>query len=294
MAAAVNRRLGNTGDTAFFQYLEKEAAILELNFQKFSGWGLCIELEGSPPPLMLALAYASNAGAEMEFLHLCALDSIIPSKTEMRYPGPITEFSCPRGNQIEAPIFGTGLKTLIGENDAEAAQSLVDREYSLLTFYQSAPNWEEAWIRFYRAIYRDSWGRVEDAVSRLERTWNTGNERAFAEKALAWVQGFNYERDFSGSDFVNMVSALTEGRGDCDSRAMLWAIILSQANIPAGMMVSEKHSHAMGLADVAGPGARLDIGGVKWLVAETTDKIGIGLIAQEMSGTESWLGIFFD
>jgi hypothetical protein len=127
------------------------------------------------------------------------------------------------------------------------------------------------------------------------RHWNaaSADSRAFAEKALAWVQGFSYDRDFEGSDFVNIVSAITEGRGDCDSRAMLWAIVLTHADIPAAMMISAEYSHAMGLADINGPGARIEAGGINWLVAETTAKVDIGLIGQDMSDTEKWLGVLF-
>jgi hypothetical protein len=194
-------------------------------------------------------------------------------------------------------ITGTELTAHIRENDAEAAQALVDREYILLTRYHAAPNWQEAWIRFYRMIYRDSWNRIAGAVFELERHFNAGlspGERVFAEKALAWVQGFHYERDPEGSDFVNLVTAVTEGRGDCDSRAMLWAMILSQSDIPTAIMVSRDYSHAMGLADIAGTGARFEAAGIRWLVAETTDKVGIGLISQEMSDSQRWLAVLFE
>jgi hypothetical protein len=113
-------------------------------------------------------------------------------------------------------------------------------------------------------------------------------------QALAWVQSFIYERDQTGSDFVNPVSAILEGRGDCDSRALVWAIILEQANIPAAMMVSQEYSHAMGLVDIAGPGARFEIENKKWLVAETTAPVSLGLIGQDVSGIEHWIGGLLD
>jgi len=234
---------------------------------------------------------------------MSALDSIIPSDADKRRPGPVMEFGFPAGQRQETLITGTGIKTLIGENDSEAAQVLVDREYALLCRYLFSEYWQEAWIRFYRMIYRDSWGRISDAVFQLERNWNmtaiaggniSGNERAFAQKALSFVQGFKYERDPDGSDFVNLVSAVTEGRGDCDSRVMLWVMILQQANIPASMMISQNYSHAMGLADIPGTGARFEAGGIKWLVAETTAKVDIGLISQDMSDVESWFGVMFE
>jgi hypothetical protein len=299
MANDINIRLGNEGETALFEYEGKAAVLLDLNFKNFSGWGLCLELAknsgGSRTPLLCALAYSPLPGADMDLYHISALDSIAPSDLEARRPGPVMEFSYPRGEAVETPIKGTAFSALIRENDAEAAQALVDREFNLLRDYESAPNWQQAWIRFYRAIYRDSWDRIANALFRLEREWNVSlSERAFAEKTLAFVQGFTYERDPEGSDFVNPVTALIEGRGDCDSRSILWAMILEQADIPSAMMVSRNHSHAMGLADVPGTGARFETGGKKWLVAETTDKVGIGLIDSGKSDIASWLGVIFN
>jgi hypothetical protein len=297
----IERRLGNKGDAAPFEYGGKAAVLMELAFMEYAGWGLCLELgsvDSGPaagtPAWLVALAYAPTNVAGMDLFHLSALDSLAPSEADRRRPGPITEFTYPRGQRMEVPIAGTGLKTLVRQHDAEAAQALIEREFALMRRYESSPDWQEAWIRYYRAIYRDSLDRIADAVVRLERNWNDGDKRAFATRAINFVQGFTYERDLSGSDFVNLVSAVIEGRGDCDSRAMLWAIILRRADIPAAMMVSRDYSHAMGLADIAGSGARFEAGGVPWLVAETTGKVAIGLINQDMSNTDLWLGILFE
>jgi hypothetical protein len=299
LANDVKRRLGSSGETALFEYEGKKAVFIELRFRDFSGWGLCLELAknpgGSSAPFLCALAYSPSSEADMDLFHISALDSIAPSDLEARRPGPVMEFSYPRGEIIETPIKGTTIKALIRENDAEAAQALVDREFTLLRQYEAAPNWQQAWIRYYRAVYRDSWDRIANALFRLEREWNINlGERAFAEKTLAFVQGFSYERDLEGSDFINLVTAVSEGRGDCDSRSMLWAMILEQADIPSAIMVSRNHSHAMGLADVPGAGARFETGGKRWLVAETTDKVGIGLISADKSDIASWLGVIFN
>jgi hypothetical protein len=137
----------------------------------------------------------------------------------------------------------------------------------------------------------------------LERHWKetapgapgtaVAADRILAEKALAWVQSFTYERDLLGSDFVNLVSAVFEGRGDCDSRAMLWAIIMEQANIPGAIMVSAGYSHAMGLVDLDGTGARFPLEGNHWLVAETTAPVPLGRIRADASEISQWLGITF-
>jgi hypothetical protein len=304
LADDVTRRLSNRGDMDFFTYRDKSAAMIELRFGGFTGWGLAVELEagggGAARPMLLALSYGPADAADMDIFHLSVLDSIAPSSAERRCPGPIMEYGFPRGKQRQTALARPGLSAQIRENDAEAAQVLVDREYSLLSRYQSAENWKAAWIRFYRAVYRDSWDRIADAVVRLGQGWAAegaaggGERRALAERSLAWVQGFSYERDIEGSDFVNLVSAVTEGRGDCDTRAMLWAIILTRAEIPAAIMISREYSHAMGLADIPGEGARFEAAGTKWLVAETTADVGIGLIGQNVSNAAAWFAVTFD
>jgi hypothetical protein len=229
-------------------------------------------------------------------LHLSVLDSVAPTEAERRYMGPVTEFSYPRGEIKKTRLAGLDVEAFTAAHDAEGAQALVDREFAVLKRYLNSPLWQEAWIRFYRAIYRDSWERLADAAFQLERYWNVPAEenRVLSGKALAWIQSFLYERDLMGSDFVNLVSAAFEGRGDCDSRALLWALILAQADIPSGIMVSAEYSHAMGLADLPGAGAHFEFEGKSWLVAETTAPVVIGLIEQRVSDIAYWLGIDFE
>jgi len=292
-------------------YRGRQAFVIELAFSLFddsgranpmSGWAIALELGATaggasgPPPKLLAMAYGPEDREDLVAFHLSALNSIAAKTQDRLAPGPITEFLYPRHTQITAPIFGLGIYARIFQEDAGAAQALIDREFLLLTRYLAAPNWQEAWRRFYRAIHRDSFYRLSDIALQVERTLNapgTGS-REFAERVLRWVQTFTYERDFEGSDFVNLVSAVTEGRGDCDSRAMLWAMILRQADIPSGIMVSRHYSHAMGLADVPGPGARMEMNGQSFLVAETTARVPIGLIEQELSVIDHWMGIIFE
>jgi transglutaminase-like putative cysteine protease len=183
---------------------------------------------------------------------------------------------------------------------------VVEREYTLLERYAGSNIWRQAWIRYYRMIYRDAFGRLDEVSFDLERYWNRATAivadeasrsaaaAAFAAKALSWVQNFIYERNPEGSDFVNPLSAALEGRGDCDSRAMLMAIILEHADIQAAMMVSQVYSHAMALIDISGEGARIEANGTQWLVAETTAKVTLGQIAEENSRTSNWIPVVFE
>ncbi|QQO11367.1 hypothetical protein JFL75_10265 [Breznakiella homolactica] len=304
LADDIRARLKNRGDMSTFEYRGKKAVFFTLDFSgsvPLNGWGLCVELDGEqgkPRPLLAALAYGPAARPELQIYHLSALDSIAPTQGDFYAPGPVTEFSYPRGEPVRLSLAGTGLSAVFRAGEAEAAQALVDREFSVLTGYADSPLWKEAWTRFYRAIYRDSYDRLADAAFILERSWNREQSspaedpsRDLARFLLEWVQGFAYERDFMGSDFVNLITAATEGRGDCDSRAMLWAILLQHGNVPAAIMVSREYSHAMGLVDLEGPGARFDLNGKKMIVAETTAVVPLGLIGASVSDPLYWVGI---
>ena len=304
LANDVKAKLNSSGGVDSFDYRGKKASLLELAFPlpgsgPMSGWALCLELGNNPQgskPLLLAMAYGPAGRNELAFLHLSALDSIAPEEKDRLAPGPITEYAYPREKRITVPVFGLDINARVFEEDAEAAQAVIDREFQVLRRFQDSRNWKEAWIRFYRAIHRDSFERLADIAFQVERKLNVPSResRDFADQVLHWVQSFEYERQLLGSDFINLISAAVEGKGDCDNRAMLWAIILAQADIPAAMMVSRYYGHAMGLADLPGGGARFELNGQKLLVAETTASVSIGLIGETVSETEYWLGITFN
>ncbi|MDR0556597.1 MAG: hypothetical protein LBG43_01805 [Treponema sp.] len=307
LAGAIQKQLNNRGEMDVFEYRNKKAVILELDFSLgndgVNGFGLCLELDrqiasdaASGTPFLLALAYADKADGDLTALHLSCLDSIAPDAGSLRTPGPIVTYSFPIGSRKTQPLAGNAGEAAFFEYDAEAAQFVVDREDLLLRRYVQTPLWKDAWMRFYRTIYRDSFERIQNAAFALERSWNIPalDNRALASAALKWVQGFRYERDLEGSDFVNLVTAAVEGRGDCDSRALLLAVILEQAGVSAGIMVSAEYSHAMGIVDVDGVGVRIPLDGKNWLVAETTVHVDIGLIGQSMSDLKKWIGIRFE
>jgi hypothetical protein len=117
--------------------------------------------------------------------------------------------------------------------------------------------------------------------------------RGYAEALLAWVQGFKYERDPKGSDVVNPISAAFEARGDCDSRALVMAILLRREGIRSILMISLEHEHALAAVDAPGAGARYPYKDTNWLVAETTARVGIGRIDQSQADPKDWLGVDF-
>ncbi len=319
-------RLSAQWDSASFNYGRRRVVIAKLEFDSLgyeaSGWAICGELDtaegqaqrgtAAAPAFLLAIAYGEkgkteNAGPVIPSV----LDSLRFGPVDSMLPGPITFFTYPQEGEktVNVTIEGVKEATTIDKADAEASAYVVEREYAVLTAYQNSPLWLDAWTRFYRETWRDSWARLDGFAFAAERAARTAimlrpdadggptsaaqddPDRALAATLLHWVQGFHYERNLEGSDFVDLVSSATEERGDCDSRSMLLALLLRKANVNAILMVSPEYSHAMTGIDVGGGGARFDFQDSKWLVAETTDDVAIGLIGQTVSDPTKWIGI---
>lgn len=68
---------------------------------------------------------------------------------------------------VELQIDGKTIKTSLDKSDEEAAQYLVDREYSVSLLYQKSPLWKEVWQRYYRMIFRDSAGRLSQTAENV-------------------------------------------------------------------------------------------------------------------------------
>jgi len=203
----------------------------------------------------------------------------------------------------------------------------------LSAYAQSPELLDAAIARFYRMIFRDAAPALDKLSLALSAAWETGawtgrkwapslaasaslapttpplktaaagvtgprfgaaaEPRGYAEALLAWVQGFKYERDPKGSDVVNPISAAFEARGDCDSRALVMAILLRREGIRSILMISLEYEHALAAVDAPGAGARFPFKDKKWLVAETTARVGIGLVDQTQADPASWLGVDF-
>jgi len=311
----IQKRISSKGETSTFTYRGRQAFLMELDFSlngtKKSGWGLCIELGergSSKHPLLAALAYGDASIEELINFHLSALDSIVPGPGDELVPGPVSVYAFPEQTPVATKLSGLPVSALLEPEAAQACKATIDREFAVLSSYGQDSLWKEAWIRFYQMIYRDAYDRLSDVAFAVERSISQQidtesrtieqQHRLFAELSLAWVQSFAYERDLLGTDFVDVVHAATEGRGDCDSRAMLWAIILRHNNIPSAMMVSREYSHAMGLVIVEGPGARFPTGtGAserKWVVAETTAQVPLGLIGKSVADPAKWIPVLFE
>ena len=191
-------------------------------------------------------------------------------------------------------------KTIAGTpnvaEDAEAAEGLIEREYKVLCHYQQSELWQEAWQRYYRMIFRDSFNRLQRASFDIYNALAPycTDETDLAQKLLTWTQGFSYERKQTASDFANLPSMLLGGGSDCDSRAMLLGVLLKNMNMETVMFVSAEFSHALAGFVSTHPGHSFTVGDKEFLMGETTAAgVTWGMIAKDMDDQGKWITVEF-
>lgn len=303
-------KLGGSADAQAFRYQRRDASMAHLTFpmngEPHEGWGLFINgakknAAGLAEKDIALLAYTSADRYEacLPFIFSC-LDGFSVDAEARLYPGPVSQFNLPwnpaAGKPTAIAFDDRTLTIPVDPEEEAAAQATVEREYMVLASYaNAAPELATAaWMRYYRMIYRETFHRLDYTAMVLSRELlNEPDARARAARLLAWTQGFKYDRDPEGSDLVNPLTAALEGRGDCDSRALLLAILARHDNGDALLLLSAKHSHALAAFDVKGPGARFPYAKKNWLVGETTAHVDIGLIDSTIADPADWLAVEF-
>jgi hypothetical protein len=307
IAADLLGQIGSKGDISSFTYQGREAVIADLDFavDAHSRKGYAVFIAGAPPGAGTALpesSYALVASAEesrfdsySELLISC-LDAFSIDRAARRYPGPVSQFLLPvpaARTEMKMVVLPSGGVSLPWSS-AEAGEELLlaQREFHVLEMYlESRSFWVDAWARYYRMVYKESSTLLDALAKAFADSLPVNDPTECARRVLAWVQGFHYERDFSGIDFVPPLTAAFERRGDCDSRAMVMAIILERLGIDCVLMVSREYSHAMCAVDVPGGGQRFIFNGKAYLVAETTAKVGLGMMDSSQADFSKWLGV---
>lgn len=269
------------------------------------GWGAAAVLPGNGAVLVL-LCYADSESAEQyEPVIISSLNSLAVDRGSLRSPGIMTSYAFPGAGARTVELFPAGqrVETQIDAEDAAAAQFVVACEFSVLRLYASDARWREAWRRYYRAIFRDGFGRlrraafdIQAALLPLARRKNAKNpEAALNGLLLAWAQEFEYRREAASADspdFTDVVSTMLGAGSDCDSRSLLLCILLEGSGVRTALFVSREYSHAMYGAALDVPGAKIAADGTDFLLCETTARgVRPGMVAQDMSDTEKWLPV---
>ncbi len=296
MFAEVKRDLNARGEGAGYSYSGMDARLADLSFtgSEFRARGYWIFLDGVEHDYLLAAFCSESRYRELHDFLLSALDSFAPSGAERLEPGPVSQFTYPYPGgdpqRDRIPFEGRELSVAREPGEVDANQVVVEREARILATYQQ--NRAQAWRRYYRAIYRDSFHRLDVLSGALASALGpAAAPQEAARRLLKWVQGFRYTRTGTVSDLTCPLGAALDLSGDCDSRALVYVILLHHLHIDAVLMVSARYSHSMVGVDVTGKGARFQVGGRGYLAAEVTEPVALGLIASDMADPSKWIAV---
>ena len=247
-----------------------------------SGWAICVPLKIEGSQLVL-LCYADEEKSKnCEQFIISTLNSLCIDNESKTQPGIITSYAYPgtQKKKIELLIDNNKVETSINEEDSIANQFVIDCEFAVLSLYSNNDKWKEAWTRYYRAIFRDSYSRIQKPAfdiktalySQMKKKNPENPNQSLNETLLNWVQNFEYVRTSGSkkSDFTNVIDVLCGKGNDCDSRSMLMCCIMQNLGVKSELFISRIYSHAVYGLDLNIPGAKIEVNGINFLLNETT------------------------
>lgn len=234
---------------------------------------------------------------------MSSINSLCVNYDFYNYPGIIMNYAFPKEGikNIDFKLYGKSISTFLDKSDEEASQYLVDMEFSVLSLYVSHNLWKEAWQRYYRLIFRDSFGRMEDCINKILSTFapyaaqinKEKPELSLAQMILTWVQSMKYPERHPGtfdSDFVSLPRAFCGEPCDCDSRAMMVCLFMRAMGLESFILISPEYSHALAAVEIDAPGQKYIPEGTEreFLMGETTEAVTWGMIAESQADRSKW------
>jgi hypothetical protein len=294
---SISEGLGASGDAAGYTYNGRDAVFADLSFNPggFKARGYFIFIEGEKNDIaLLSFTPEEQYNRYHDFLLSC-LDSFREHENAVYRPGPVSQFYYPFPGEEKKrrnfSVFGSNNTVLIDSGEIDASQVLIEREARVLVNFHK--DRDSAWRRFYRQIYRDNYSRMEPLYKALK---TVVGERGITRvelpaKLLAWVQNYSYSRTETFADILSPLEAALSLTGDCDSRGLVYITLLHYFGIDAILMVSMEYGHSVAAVDIEGKGARFQFEGTGYLIAETTEKVDLGLIASDMADPSGWVPV---
>ena len=301
-------KLSAKGDTDSFLWSGKTCGISNFSMQidtSYTGWAVTapVKITGY---YVLLLCYAPSDKPGCEQFIISTLNSLCINDDLKNTPGIITSYAFPAEGRktISVKIGDKQIKTSLDKIDEEAAKFTVDLEYAVLNLYANHKMWKEAWQRYYRMVYRDNAGRLEQAAADiynalypdLKMKYHQDADIKYAQSLLTWVQGFGYQRagTKNESDFTSLPAAISGKGSDCDSRSMLVSALLNYTGIDTAILISREYSHAITVTDIPAPGQTFTMeNGREYLMGETTAKVTWGTIAANHADRTKWIPVAF-
>ena len=270
--------------------------------KKNKGRGVCAPLSKKDSYLVVLAFVPEDEFDLYQSFIISILNSLSVDDVTLQNPGVFVTYAFPKSGdkKINLEIGGQKINSVIDKNDEEANQYIVELEYGVLLAYANHPLWKEAWQRYYRLIFRDSYGRLsrvaDDVYASLypiSKKENPASPRtALLTTLLSWTQGFEYKRaeEKTDTDFTPPVSAILGVGNDCDSRSMLLCCLMQHYGVDSIMLISREYSHAMCAFDIPEAlGQKFDTEYGSYIMCETTANVTPGIIAQDHADRSKWI-----
>ena len=303
------KKLNASGETDSFKWNGTVCGISNFFMSlddNYSGWAVSAPVKIQDYYVIL-LCYAPESKKGCEQFIISTINSLSINNEYLNTPGIITSYAFPpEGSEsVLLKIGGKEIKTSLDKSDEEAAKFVTDLEYSVLNLYANHKMWKEAWQRYYRMIYRDNAGRLQQTAKNiydsiypeLKKPKPQDADIKYAQALLSWVQTFGYERAQSKieSDFTSLPASIKGKGSDCDSRSMLVSVLLNYTGIDTAMLISREYSHAVVVTDIPAPGQTFTMeNGREYLFGETTARVTWGMLAQDQADRTKWIPVTFD
>lgn len=303
------KKLNASGETDSFKWNGTVCGISYFSMSlddNYSGWAVSAPVKIQDYYVIL-LCYAPESKKGCEQFIISTINSLSINNEYLNTPGIITSYAFPpEGSEsVLLQIGGKEIKTSLDKSDEEAAKFVIDLEYSVLNLYANHKMWKEAWQRYYRMIYRDNAGRLQQTAKNiydsiypeLKKSKPQDADIKYAQALLSWVQTFGYERAQSKieSDFTSLPASIKGKGSDCDSRSMLVSVLLNYTGIDTAMLISREYSHAVVVTDIPAPGQTFTMeNGREYLFGETTARVTWGMLAQDQADRTKWIPVTFD
>ncbi|MBN1797315.1 MAG: hypothetical protein JW822_01980 [Spirochaetales bacterium] len=294
MLSFIKVHLNAEGEGAPFIYSASESYFADLSFstQSYHVRGYFVFINGDTNDYVLMCFTQVKEYSRMHDFLLSCLDSFSPDKKNKLLPGPISQFyyQFPGVSRTTAtiPFKEKFISFSYDKNEIEATEVVISREARILTAYHEVNT--EAWSRFYRIIYRDNFARFTELSQKLQDYLQaaTDNRTELVSVLLEWIQRFIYGQNQGITDITPPLQAVLTHSGDCDTRAVLFLILLHHMKIDAVLLVSDRYKHsAVGIA-LEASGAKLKFNGKQYVFAELTTQVALGMIAQSMADPSGW------
>lgn len=288
-----------SGEGIPFTYSGMDAVFSNIAFnagnKPVSGFSVCINTDLKDYVL---IAYSQAEFYDQNELFLLSfIDSFVLNDDKKFEPGPVSQFYYPFPGEnkqtLGLNINGIDVQTELDLNELNASQALIEREAAVLVTYTDYNEFVPAWKRYYRIIFKDNFLRLKNLFEILDDNFKL-KYKSDREKVLIllnWIQNFDYYRTGTTSDLTSPLETGYYMAGDCDSRSLLFVILLKFLNIDSILLVSTEYSHSAVGVDIDGNGARIEFNNKNYLFAELTGQVDIGMIDGTMADPAGWISI---